>query len=56
MNRPDAPADTVREAQSDESYDPTVQQKAAAKLSSNTVKGEQRETHQQPHWIRVEDD
>ena len=53
MNRPDAPADTVREAQSAESYDPTVKQKAAAKLSRIPVKVEQREVLKKPDWIRV---
>jgi lipoic acid synthetase len=53
MNRPDASVNTVREAQSVETYDASVKQKAAAKLSRIPVKVEQAEILKKPEWIRV---
>ncbi len=43
----------VREAQSVENYNPSVKQKAAAKLSRIPVKVEQSEVLKKPDWIRV---
>ncbi len=43
----------VREAQTPETYDPTVKQKAAAKLSRIPVKVEAGEVLKKPEWIRV---
>ena len=52
MNTPDS-TPVVREAQSPESYDPTVKQKAAAKLSRIPIKVEPGEVLKKPEWIRV---
>jgi lipoic acid synthetase len=43
----------VREAQSQESYDPTAKQKAAAKLSRIPIKVTPGEVLKKPDWIRV---
>jgi lipoic acid synthetase len=43
----------VREAQSPEHYDPTIKQKAAAKLSRIPVKVQPAEVLKKPDWIRV---
>jgi len=53
MNRPDTTTDTVREAQSVETYDASVKQKAAAKLSRIPVKVAAGEVLKKPEWIRV---
>ena len=47
------PSEVVREAQTLESYDASVKQKAAAKLSRIPVKVEQAEVLKKPDWIRV---
>src|SRR5450759_1815213 len=44
---------TVRDAQSAENYDPTVKQKAAAKLSRIPIKVQPGEILRKPEWIRV---
>ena len=44
---------TVREAQTQENYDPSAKQKAAAKLSRIPVKVVQGEVLKKPDWIRV---
>ena len=44
---------TVREAQSQQDYDPSAKQKAAAKLSRIPVKVVQGEVLKKPDWIRV---
>jgi lipoic acid synthetase len=46
-------SETVREAQSAETYNPSAKQKAAAKLSRIPVKVEQAEILKKPDWIRV---
>jgi len=46
-------APVVREAQSTENYDPTIKQKAAAKLSRIPVKVVAGEALRKPDWIRV---
>ena len=43
----------VREAQSQENYDPTAKQKAAAKLSRIPIKVMPGEVLKKPDWIRV---
>ena len=43
----------VREAQSQENYDPTAKQKAAAKLSRIPIKVTPSEVLKKPDWIRV---
>lgn len=53
MTRPESAADTVREAQPAETYDATVKQKAAAKLSRIPVKVQAGEVLKKPDWIRV---
>ena len=45
--------DTVREAQSSETYNPSAKQKAGAKLSRIPVKVVQGEVLKKPDWIRV---
>src|SRR6478736_2468777 len=45
--------EVVREAQSQESYNPLAKQKAAAKLSRIPVKVEPGELLKKPEWIRV---
>jgi len=44
---------TVREAQSQEDYNPLAKQKSAAKLSRIPVKVVQGEILRKPDWIRV---
>jgi len=46
-------SNTVREAQTQDNYDPTAKQKAAAKLSRIPVKVVQGEVLKKPDWIRV---
>ncbi len=46
-------SETVREAQSAETYNPSAKQKAAAKLSRIPVKVEPAEILKKPDWIRV---
>ncbi len=48
-----ATAHVVREAQSQENYDPTAKQKAAAKLSRIPIKVTPGEVLKKPDWIRV---
>jgi lipoic acid synthetase len=45
--------DTARQAQTTETYDPTVKQKAAAKLSRIPIKVQPGEVLRKPAWIRV---
>ena len=45
--------DTVRDVQSLEAYDPTVKQKASAKLSRIPIKVQAAEVLKKPDWIRV---
>src|SRR6478736_5821765 len=45
--------EVVREAQSQESYNPLAKQKAAAKLSRIPIKVERGEVLKKPEWIRV---
>ncbi len=54
-HRTDDPAanPTVREAQSQQNYDPSAKQKAAAKLSRIPIKVSQGEVLKKPDWIRV---
>ena len=54
-HRNDDPAanPTVREAQSQQNYDPSAKQKAAAKLSRIPIKVSQGEVLKKPDWIRV---
>ncbi len=49
----DATRNVVREAQTQENYDPTAKQKAAAKLSRIPIKVEPGEVLKKPEWIRV---
>lgn len=53
MSKPDTISPVVREAQTSENYDPTVKQKAAAKLSRIPVKVVAGELLKKPDWIRV---
>jgi lipoic acid synthetase len=53
MSKPDTTSPVVREAQTSENYDPTVKQKAAAKLSRIPVKVVAGELLKKPDWIRV---
>jgi lipoic acid synthetase len=48
-----ATGQVVREAQSQENYDPTAKQKAAAKLSRIPIKVTPGEVLKKPDWIRV---
>ncbi len=49
----DTPRNVVREAQTQENYDATAKQKAAAKLSRIPIKVEPGEVLKKPSWIRV---
>jgi lipoyl synthase len=51
MSNPTRP--TVRDAQTQSSYDPSAKHKAASKLSRIPVKVEQGEVLKKPEWIRV---
>jgi len=53
MSTPPAAPTVVREAQSQEDYNPLAKQKAAAKLSRIPVKVVQGEVLKKPEWIRV---
>ncbi len=48
-----ATSPVVRETQSQENYDPTAKQKAAAKLSRIPIKVMPGEMLKKPDWIRV---
>ena len=49
----DSTTPTVREAQSQQDYDPSAKQKAAAKLSRIPIKVQPGEILRKPEWIRV---
>ena len=46
-------SNVVREAQTQQDYNPLAKQKAAAKLSRIPIKVEQAEVLKKPDWIRV---
>jgi lipoic acid synthetase len=53
MSTPESGNPVVREAQSQQDYNPLAKQKAAAKLSRIPVKVERAEVLKKPDWIRV---
>jgi lipoic acid synthetase len=53
MNTPDTLSSSTREVQAPGSYDPSVKQKAAAKLSRIPIKVQPGEILKKPAWIRV---
>ena len=53
MSTPETGNPVVREAQSQQNYNPLAKQKAAAKLSRIPVKVERAEVLKKPDWIRV---
>ncbi len=53
MSTPETGTPVVREAQSQQDYNPLAKQKAAAKLSRIPVKVERAEVLKKPDWIRV---
>ena len=53
MSTPETGNPVVREAQSQQDYNPLAKQKAAAKLSRIPVKVERAEVLKKPDWIRV---